>query len=142
LPLGVGGSWADGHSVLLGKDAIDFEITLVTLAADRATVQVRHVPPRASKLELPAAWMSDPVGPAPNNWVEVVERPDGHYRARVGVEVFNVELQISRRDGRLLFATMQNPVTLVERDCEDRALNVCGPPRRYRIDRLLTLHGN
>ncbi|HWH53655.1 MAG TPA: hypothetical protein VN651_19040 [Gemmatimonadaceae bacterium] len=141
LPLGVGGSWADGRSVLIGKDAVDFEIKVLSVAGDRATVQVRHVPPQANKLDLPAAWMNEPVATLPNNWVEVVERTDGHYRARVGAESFTVELQLSRKDGRLLSATMQNPVAVVERDCEDRALSVCGPPRRYLISRVIMLQG-
>jgi hypothetical protein len=141
LPLGVGGSWADGQSVLLGKDAVDFEIKLLALTPDRATVQVRHVPPHSDKLDLPTDWMREPVGQGPNNWVEVVSRPDRHYRARIGSESFDVELQISRPDGRLLAVAMQNPVDVVERDCDDRALTVCGPPRRYRISRVITLQG-
>jgi hypothetical protein len=139
LPLGVGGSWANGQSVVLGKDAVDFEIRLVGLTPDRATVDVRHVPPREKKLDLPAAWMNDRVGARPNNWVEVAQTPDRHYRARVGAESFTVELQLSRADGRLLGATMQNPVDVVERDCDDRALSICGPPRRYHISRVINL---
>jgi hypothetical protein len=141
LSLGVGGSWADGQSVVLGKDAIDFEIKLLGLTPDRATVEVRHVPPHENKLELPAAWMNDRVGARPNNWVEVARTPDRHYRARVGTESFTVELQLSRADGRILGATMQNPVDVVERDCDDRALSMCGPPRRYHISRVISLEG-
>jgi hypothetical protein len=142
LPLGVGGSWADGQSVILGKDAVDFEIRLVALTADRTTVQVRHVPPHADKLDLPASWMREPVAQLPNNWVEVTHLPDGRYRARVGAESFSVDLGISRADGRILSASMQNPVDIVERDCDDRALSVCGAPRRYWISRVITLDGS
>jgi len=141
LPLGVGGSWANGQSVLVGKDAVDFEIKLVAETPNRATVQVRHVPPREIKLDLPADWMKDPVGGRPNNWIEVAQTSDRHYHARVGTESFTVELQLSRVDGRILGATMENPVDVVERDCDDRALSVCGPPRRYRISRMITLEG-
>jgi hypothetical protein len=142
LPLGVGGSWADGRTVILGKDAVDFEIKLVALVGDRATVTVLHLPPHTDKLNLSAAWMTEPVGSRPNNWVEVAVQPDQRYRARVGTESFDVELQISRADGRILSATMHNPVDVVERDCTDRALTACGPSRRYRIDRTITLQGS
>jgi hypothetical protein len=142
LPLGVGGSWADGQSVVMGKDAVDFQIRLISVAADRATIEVRHVPPAASKLALAAPWMNQAVGTLPNNWVEVVKRPDSRYRARVGSESFDVVLEIGRSDGRLLSAVMHNPVEVVERDCDDAALSVCGSQRRYWISRVITLAGH
>ncbi len=45
-------SWADGKRVLIGEDAIDFDITLATLdiVAGVAVVIVRHVPPATARV--------------------------------------------------------------------------------------------
>lgn len=139
LPIGVGGSWADGMRTILGQDAVDFDVTLEELSRDQAKVVVKHLAPAVEKLELPAAWMHDPVGDRPNNWVDVTKTTDGRYRARVGLETFRVDMAISSLDGRLLSATMDNPVDVVERVCKNTALNDCGTPVRYRIRRVILL---
>jgi hypothetical protein len=139
LALGIGGSWADGTRTIVGRDAVDFDVTLEELSRDQATVVVKHLAPAAEKLELPAAWMRDPVGDRPNNWVDVTKTTDGRYRARVGQETFRVDMTISSLDGRLLSATMDNPVDVVERVCTNTALDDCGTPVRYRIRRVISL---
>ncbi|HZT55078.1 MAG TPA: hypothetical protein VFA35_02560, partial [Burkholderiaceae bacterium] len=73
VPRSAPNSWADGRRVLLGEDAIDFDVALaaVDAAARTATVIVQHVPPAQPAIRLPAAWMHAPVADTPNNWVEV-----------------------------------------------------------------------
>jgi hypothetical protein len=134
-------SWADGRVVTLGEDAIDFDITLGAIDRKRnvETVVVRHVPPDSSRLKLPAAWMSAPVAGTPNNWVEVSDGGDGKKSAAVGSESFEVTLQVALDDGRLLSASMNNPVEVLERTCADSALTQCGEPVRSRILRQITL---
>jgi len=138
---GAGGSWADGTHVVLGQDAIDFDITLQSIdkATQIATLVVRHVPPAQPQIKLPAAWMAERVANSQNNWVQVEKSSDGKYVAGVGQETFEVEIKIALATGRIVSATMDNPVEVLERDCDDAALAVCGPPVRYRIRRQISL---
>jgi hypothetical protein len=64
-------SWADGSCVVLGENAIDFDMTLkmLDMAAGKATVIVRHVPPEHSPIHVPTAWMGTLVADSVNNRV-------------------------------------------------------------------------
>lgn len=133
-------SWADGTRVLVGEDAIDFDMTLESMdAAGTAIVEVKHVPPKDSTLPLNAAWMQEPVGAGANNWVQIVKNSQGKYEAGVGMETFTVDLTVSVADGHIVSATMENPVTTIERMCEDEALTRCGAAKRHEILRKIEL---
>jgi hypothetical protein len=138
---GTPNSWADGFYTIFGQDAIDFDITLQSIdpAAKVATVIVRHVPPAQQQIKWPAAWMQAPVSDTANNWAEVEKGQDGKFSAEVGKETFEADLKISLETGRILSATMDNPVDVLERDCDDAALTVCGTPTRYKIRRQIAL---
>jgi len=134
-------SWADGTRVLIGEDAIDFDMTLksVDAAAGTATLVMKHVPPEKSAVKLPAAWMQAPVGDGPNNWVEVQKEQNGTYTASVGEETFTVEMKVSLSDGKILSATMNNPVKTIQRVCEDEALTKCGEAKPHEILRKIEI---
>jgi hypothetical protein len=134
-------SWAAGEGAILGESSIDFDITLqdVNRSANTATVLIRHVPPAQSQVQLPAIWMRTPVVDTPNNWVNVKKDHNGEYIAAVGKETFDVVIKTSLADGRILSATMDNPVEVLERQCEDAALSVCGDPIRYQIRRQIAI---
>ena len=134
-------SWAYGTRVLLGQDVIDFDITLQSVdeAAHTALLIVRHVPPAELQLKLPAAWMLKPVGSTPNNWVQVEKTDEGKYIAGVGHETFEADIKIALPSGRILSATMDNPVDVLERTCDDAALATCGEASHYRIRRQIRL---
>jgi hypothetical protein len=136
---GTPNSWADGTYVTLGQDSIEFDVTLEQVDPGIAVVVVRHVPPQKPQIKIPAEWMNAPVADTPNNWVEVSKRPQGKYAAQVGKETFDVRINVSRADGRIISATIHNPVEVVERECSDAALTNCGPPLRYQILRELEL---
>ena len=123
-------SWADGKVVTLGEDHIDFDITLtaVDTVLGVATLLIKHVPAPGPKIRLPADWMRAPVAETPNNWVQVRKTATG-FAASVGKETFDVRMQVSTTDGRLLSATLENAVTKITRDCSDIALTRCGEPR-------------
>jgi hypothetical protein len=141
VTFGAPNSWADGTKVVLGQDSIDFSVLLqsVDQAAQTATLVVRHVPPEHPQIKLPARWMTTPVGASQNNWVQVEKNSDGKYIAGVGQETFDVQIKVAVATGRILSATMDNPVDVVERACNDAALADCGNPERYTIRRQLTL---
>jgi len=134
-------SWADGTHTLIGESAIDFDVTLkaVDAAAGTATLVVKHVPPEKSSVKLPAAWMQTPVGDAPNNWVGVTKKQNGTYTASVGEEKFTDEIKVSLADGKILSATMDNPVKAIERVCEDEALTKCGDAKPHDILRKIEI---
>lgn len=138
---GTPNSWADGTYVVFGQDSIDFDITLQSIdkAAKVATVVVRHVPPAQLQIKWPAAWMQNPVSDTANNWAEVEKGQDGKFTAEVGKETFEADIKISLETGRILSATLDNPVEVLERDCDDAPLTVCGSPIRYNIRRQITL---
>jgi hypothetical protein len=141
---GAPNSWADGRYTLVGEDAIDFDITLKDLdpAAKGVTIIVRHIPPSQPDIKLAAAWMHIAVVPGtPNNWVQVSKHKDGKYTAAVGRETIDVELKVSLDSGRILSATMDNPVEILERECADAALADCGDPVRYQVRRQIEIHG-
>jgi hypothetical protein len=134
-------SWADGKDLVIAEDAVDLDITLGTVdsAAHVAHLAVRHVPTSNLLIRLPSEWMRVPLGDAPNNWVEVTHGANGAYVAAVGRETFDVQLVVSLVDGRIVSATMENPVDVLERTCSDAALTSCGDAARYRILRRIAL---
>ena len=141
VKLGGPNSWAAGEGLILGEDSIDFDLAVQSLDHEigTATLLVRHVPPPDPKIHLPAEWMHMPVGDAPNNWVEVGKNASGEYRASIGKETFDDVIVISLADGRILSAGMDNPVEVLERECSDAALTVCGKPIRYEIRRKIEI---
>jgi len=140
FPHGKPNSWADGNYVVLGQDAIDFDITLLEIvpADHSATLLVRHVPPTQPQIQLPAEWMRIPVKDTPNNWVEVEKKGD-KYLAEVGKETFEVHIKLDTNDGKILTARLDNPVAAVERECADIALSKCGNPQLHEIRRSVEL---
>ncbi|KAA6457526.1 hypothetical protein DYQ86_22100 [Acidobacteria bacterium AB60] len=132
-------SWADGKTVLVGEDLIDFDMTLksVDAAAGTALVEVKHVGPQDGRLPLKADWMKTPVGSGANNWVEIRKDADGKYEAGVGSETFTVDITVSLADGHIVRGSMENPVITVSRVCEDEALTKCGELKRKEIVRKI-----
>lgn len=137
---GVPTSWADGQRILIGEDSIDFNITLAEVApGEKAVVLVQHVPPKNPGLKFPVDWMRTPVSDSPNNWAVVEKLQDDKYLAQVGKETFDVHIQVSLLDGKILSAIMDNPIDVLERECSDAALTACGAPRRRVIKRHIEM---
>lgn len=134
-------SWAAGEGLILGEDAIDFDLTLKSIdqQSKTMTLLVQHVPPQNPQIHLPAEWMHTPVADTANNWVEVGKNASGEYRASVGKETFDDVIVISLADGRILSASMDNPVQVLERQCSDAELTACGKPIRYEIRRKIEI---
>jgi hypothetical protein len=130
-------SWADGVQVLLGKDHIDFDLNFQSIdpVKQTAVVVVHHVPPSHPNLQFPATWMQAAVADTPNNWVEVTKTKDGKYQAGVGKETFDVSMTVSTADGRILSASMDNPVVMSGRECDDAALTKCDDAEQHTIHR-------
>jgi hypothetical protein len=141
IKLGTPASWADGNYVILGEDSIDFDITLKELnsSSQVATLVVKHVPPAHPAVKLPAPWMQTAVADTPNNWIDVKKNPAGKFIAEVGKETFDVEIKISLKDGRILSATLDNPVLARKRECSDAAFLECGDATDHQIHRHVEL---
>jgi hypothetical protein len=141
---GEANSWADGTRVLVGEDAIDFAMTLdhIDISSGTATLTVRHVPPERPKIRIPTDWMRPPVAGVPNNWVQVVRTGERQYVASIGKETFDVEMQLSLRNGKIISARMTNPVEVFERECTDEALTTCREGTRYQILRQIAISEN
>jgi len=134
-------SWAFGN-IVIGQSCIDFKLTLMDVKDDFVVLNVRHIPPKDDFcVSLPADWMRDPVTTGFNNWVRVEkvggsESEPKSYSASIGTEIIDVRIVIDRLDGRILTATMHNPVSVVERRCKEfnnKKLSKCGPEERYVI---------
>jgi hypothetical protein len=138
---GTPNSWADGVHTIVGQDSIDFDVTIgnVDTGNHTAEVLVRHVPPAQPQIKIPAGLMSKEVADTANNWVEVSKTGDGKYLAEIGKEIFDVKLIIGLSDGKILSATMNNPVTVMARECTNEALSQCGAPEHYEIRRQVEI---
>jgi hypothetical protein len=141
LKQGIPASWADSNYTLLGEDSMDLDFTLkdVNRARNTATLVVRHVPPEKPEVRIPADWMQKAIADTPNNWVQVQKKGEGKYLAAVGKEVFEDQIVLSLSDGKILSATMENPVQTVERVCTDSAATQCGEPRPRLIRRQIEI---
>jgi hypothetical protein len=138
---GAPASWADGSYVVVGEDSVDFDVTLTEVNVEDgvATLLVRHVVPAKPEIRIPVEWMRMPVADTPNNWVDVQKRTDGTYSAQVGKEIFDATIRMSLSDGRILGATLENPVEVSERICTDLALTKCAEPIRSQIMRRIEI---
>ncbi len=134
-------SWADGTRVLTGEDLIDFDLNFQSIdpAKKTALVVVHHVPPAHPNLQFPAAWMEVPVADTPNNWIEVAKTKEGKYQAGAGKETFDVSITVSTVDGKILSATMDNPVVTSSRLCDNEALTQCGDAQSHTIHRHIEI---
>jgi hypothetical protein len=132
-------SWADGQRILLGQDVVDFSLTVVTVnpTDHTETLLIQHLPPPILHIQQPVKWMENEHPTAPNNFVQVSKEQDG-FVAETGRETFDVQLMIDSRDGRILSATMHNPVLLRTRTCTDRELTQCSSERPRTILRDIT----
>ena len=137
LPFPQVGSWADGTHILIGSSQTDFDLNFQSIDSVKQTavVMVHHVPPPHPSIEYPAAWMQAPVADTPNNWVEVAKIEDGKFEAGAGKETFDDSIIVNTEDGRILSATMDNPVITSSRECNDAALTKCGAAQPHTIHR-------
>jgi hypothetical protein len=132
-------SWADGQRILLGQDVVDFSLTVVAAnpTDHTETFLIQHLPPPVLHIQQPVTWMENEHPTTPNNFVQVSKEQDG-YIAETGRETFDVQMIIDSRDGRILSATMHNPVLLRTRTCTDRELTRCSFERPRSILRDIT----
>jgi hypothetical protein len=105
-------------------------------------VLIRHVPPENPEIRLPAEWMRKPVAGAPNNWVQIQKTKDGKYLAAVGKETFDGEIKLSLVDGKIVSASIDNPVETMERECAGVALTECGARKPHMICSESQCHWN
>lgn len=136
---GVPASWADGTTVCVGEDSIDFDVSLseVDEKAGTATTVVKHVPPEKPQIRKVADWTSVPVAGVENNWIQVVKIGADNYLGQVGKETFEANLSTRLDDGRLVSATLDNVVEVLERPSQKADLSLPGPESRYRIVRKI-----
>ncbi len=82
--------------------------------------------------------MSQPISDAPNNWIQVKKSGAG-FIASVGKETFSDQLKVSLIDGKILSASLDNPVEQLERECMDKDLTHCGEAKRKTIRRQIEI---
>jgi hypothetical protein len=135
-------AWADGATVLVGEDSIDFDVTLAEVDATKrtATVVVKHVPPESPLIRTVAEWTGKPVADTPNNWIQVVKLGEANYLGQVGKETFEARVTIDLADGRLLTATLDNLVEVLQRPSKSADLSSPGEATRYQIVRKIEVH--
>jgi hypothetical protein len=83
--------------------------------------------------------MRKPVADTANNRVTGQKMKDRKFLGAVGREVFNDEIVLSLSDGRILSATMDNPVQTLERECTDSSVTECGEPKSHFIRRKIEI---
>lgn len=135
-------SWDNGH----GQTCVDFKILLesIDLANGIAVVSVHHVPPKTECVNLPAAWMKDPVvngmDTNPNNVVDIQSRGDSQFNIIVGKENIDVTMRVGLVTGKLISADLIDSLILVERLCADSLGRSCQSPKTYPQQRVIRLN--
>ena len=61
----------------------------------------------------------------------------GKFSAQIGKETFVASITLSLADGRIVSATLSNPVEVLRGECSDPALTRCGEPARFQILRQI-----
>jgi hypothetical protein len=132
LKTAVASSWGSG------QDCIDFEVTLLSLDRSKhvGEIKVSHLPPNKMCITPPAPWMETQVTDTPNNWFDI-HHSDGKWLASVGKETFEVIQRVDLKTGKILSATMDNPVVFQSRECLDEKLLKCSISTNHRIVRTL-----
>jgi hypothetical protein len=97
------------------------------------------VPPEKPQIKIPVEWMNAPVADTPNNWVQISKAGQGRFSAQVGKETFVATIKVGLNDGRIVSATLANPVEILERICTNEALTSCGDPSRFQILRQVDI---
>lgn len=124
-----------GAAVPLGRDLILLTTTLKRVDATQAEFQSSYQPPAGTGLPPYRPWMSAPVcGTAPNNF-QTVEKQGPGFLALWGCESFVIDTIVDRLDGRIVSATMVNPLSLQGKFCQDAALTACSPIPDVHIER-------
>jgi hypothetical protein len=78
-----------------------------------------------------------PVADKPNNSVQVEKNRGKKIVAEVGKETFEVESNVSLKNGEIISSTIANPVEVLSRDCEVAELSRCGPATRFQVRRRI-----
>jgi hypothetical protein len=68
-----------------------------------------------------------------------VEKKDDKYLAEVGKETFDVRIKLDTNTGKILTASIDNPVVAVQRECTDAALSKCGDRQALTIRRQVEI---
>jgi hypothetical protein len=71
--------------------------------------------------------------------VQVNRNGDGTYTVGVGKEDIDVDIEVQLGTGKLLSATMHNPVEINQCTCTDSAYTACGPATQYQIVRDISI---
>ena len=135
------GSWADGKIVLIGEDAVDFDLQLLHVGSGSATLLVKHVSPKKRFIQTPADWMKESVTPGvENNWAQVVKATGDTpvFVARVGHETFDVTITVDDK-GKILSVFMDNPVRIRQKICSDSELLECFVDQRFTNSRFISI---
>lgn len=146
IPHGQPNSWASMNPQVfsVAEDCVDFKFGLIQKSADQALLRADHDPPRTQcPIQLAAAWMKTPVVEGRfNNWVQVINVPSNDTTAhlvQVGSETFSADLTLKQENGRIVKASLNNPVQVREQFCIDQQLAQCQAERHYTILREISI---
>lgn len=113
------GDFADGATIVAGKDCMQTTMTLREVGSDGVLVTTAFVPPARSCLE--AADSSDDM---PENF-RMVRRVKDNFLSLSGHERFTINTELEPVSGRIRHATMVNVLELDGEICRDAALTKC-----------------
>lgn len=136
--LGVPATWTDGKTVIFGADCIDFDITLLSVSGDSASIRVVNTPSKnicnySYPTEL--TWLSRFMKDTSNNWFNVVDLKNGSFVVQYGLEVINTVINVNLSSGKILSASMHNPVTHQTAICKGLGKDTCGDFKKETLSR-------
>lgn len=125
----------------VGQDLLQLTTTLTSLTRRQATLTSDFVPPPAGGLTVTAPFMDSPVcGTTPNNFEEV-QQSGTAFLALWGCEQFTATTVADRASGRIVSASLSNPLQLSAMECQDAALTQCTDIGPVTLQRTVTYTG-
>ena len=131
-------SWKNPQTgIILGADCLDYDVMLLALNGRHATVRVVNIPPlSACEIALPEgnwSWLKNQLGEPENNLFQIQKQADGKFMAFSGIEIVDTIMQIDIESGKILSASMHNPVVRQVAICYDEKGNGCEKPKQESL---------
>lgn len=134
------GNFANGKTILVGDDCLAIKAYLTKVTKREITLRTAFMPPAAPCLTFLLDDMNKPVTKGVlNNFQMVQPAGPNKFNVQYGNEEFTINSKVSRKDGKLLEATMSNTLQLSLRMQCNANYKECQMEMPFQIQRNLRL---
>jgi hypothetical protein len=134
------GDFSNGKDIIKGQDCLQTKVTMNGQAADTVIVQSQFFPPLTTCLSYITPEMNTPViADTVNNFQMLMPAGNGKYNVQYGREQFIIDSKVNKVNGKLLYASMHNELSLKLKIMCDQQYQACAAQMPLGIERRLTL---